>query len=607
MAARTDSVGTTSTGGQPSTDQRLRDTGGQLQTLKSATIMIVDDEPTMIEVLQAFLEQAGYEHFVTTTEPGPALSLLPKKRPDVVLLDVMMPGITGLEILTWIRSNEALKHTPVIILTSSTDPETMLKALELGATDFLGKPVDPSELVLRLRNTLAAKAYRDRLENYDGVTGLPNRRLFVTQLRRTLRRGKKTSTGVLFHIDLDRFKQINDALGHRTGDAVLVEVADRLEECRSDRDLLPSSSDGRQDERCLSRIAGDEFMLFLPGVPRLEEATMVARRILRTLGKPFHLDGKELSVSASVGIAVYPSDGEDADSLLKNAGAALSHAKQRGRNTYQYFSKELNARALERLSLEGQLRNAIDRRELALYFQTKLSVETRRVTGAEALLRWQHPELGMVTPGRFIPIAEESGLIVPFDEWVMYAACEVSKRSQSLGCGPIPVSVNVSSQHFRNPDRLVLTVRNALETSGLDGKHLCLELTESMIMEDPSENVKTLQEIKKMGVKLSIDDFGTGYSSLNYLRRFPLDELKIDRSFLRDVPDDADGVAIVSAIVAMGHSLGLTVVAEGVEDEKQLSFLEIQRCDEYQGFLASKPMPAGELLALAASDHQTAK
>ncbi|NIR29528.1 MAG: EAL domain-containing protein [Gammaproteobacteria bacterium] len=567
--------------------------------MKWATIMIVDDEPTMIEILQTFLEEAGYENFVTTTESGPALSLLPKTMPDVVLLDVMMPGITGLEILSWIRSHEALKHTPVIILTSATDPETKLKALELGATDFLAKPVDASELALRLRNTLAAKAHQDRLVNYDGVTGLPNRRLFMKRFAQDIQDSQGQSTQcALLRVNLDRFKQINDTLGHRFGDALLRAVAHLLEECFRESDMASLAGMEEGEGQPVSRVGGDEFAVVLPKIARLEDATVVVRRLVSVLGKPLHLQGRELSVTASIGTAVYPADGENADVLFKHAGVAMSQAKQRGGNTYQYYSKEFNARAVQRLKLENRLRRAIDGHELALRFQPKLDVKTGRVTGGEALLRWKHPKLGMILPGKFIPIAEESGLIVPFDEWVLYSACAVSQRWQALQKGSARISVNVSAQHFRNADRLLLTIRHALESNGLDGECLCLELTESVVMEDPEDNVRTLGEIKRMGVKISIDDFGTGYSSLSYLRRFPLDELKVDRSFLHEIPNNVDDAAIVDAIIAMAHSLGLCVVAEGVETEEQLEFLRERGCDEFQGFLVSEPVPARDFLAL---------
>ncbi len=566
-----------------------------------STIMMVDDEPIILETLQMFLEDAGYDNFITTTEPKKALNMVVLKKPDIVLLDVMMPEVSGLDILQQMRSKEALKHIPTIILTSATDPETKLKALELGATDFLAKPVDPSELALRLRNTLAAKAYQDRLLYYDGLTGLPNRRLFTKRLNDALLRAKHDAKAcAILHIDLDRFKQINDTLGQNFGDTLLKAVSARLVECVRYSDLVGRPGNEAEESE-LSRFGGDEFTLFIPDVHRLEIATMVARRILKAMADPFRVNARELFITASIGIAVCPTDGDSVDTLLKHAAVAVSHAKERGRNTYQYYAKELNTRSIERLTLENQLRKALDNRELFLAFQPKTEVRTGRVIGAEALLRWKHPKLGVVPPDDFIPLAEEMDLIVPFGEWAIYAVCRLCKRWQSQ-IDPVRVSVNVSSRQFQKSDRLMLTVRNALETSGLEGKYLGLELTESMLMENPEEIARTLKTIKKMGVKISIDDFGTGYSSFSNLKRYPLDELKIDRSFLKDIPDDTNDAAIVGAMIAMAHGLGMGVVAEGIETREQLEFLRDRDCDEYQGYLSSKPILASNFLALVAKN-----
>jgi diguanylate cyclase (GGDEF)-like protein len=566
-----------------------------------STIMMVDDEPIILETLQMFLEDAGYDNFITTTEPKKALNMVVLKKPDVVLLDVMMPEITGLDILKQMRSKEALKHIPAIILTSATDPETKLQALELGATDFLAKPVDPSELALRLRNTLAAKAYQDRLLYYDGLTGLPNRRLFTRRLNDALVRAKHVAQAcAILHIDLDRFKQINDTLGQNFGDALLKAVSARLIDCVRHSDLVGRPGN-EEEETELSRFGGDEFTLFIPNVDRLEHATLVARRILKAMAEPFRVNARELVITASIGIAVCPTDGDSVDTLLKHAAIAVSHAKERGRNTYQYYAKELNTRSIERLTLENHLRKALENRELFLAFQPKTEVRTGRIIGAEALLRWKHPKLGLIPPDEFIPLAEEMDLIVPFGEWAIYAVCTLSKRWQSQ-IDPVCVSVNVSSRQFHKSDRLMLTVRNALETTGLKGKYLGLELTESILMENPDEIVRTLKTIKDMGVKISIDDFGTGYSSFSNLRTFPLDELKIDRSFLNDIPDNTDDAAIVGAIIAMAHGLGMGVVAEGIEKQEQLDFLRDRDCDEYQGYLSSKPVIASEFLTLVAKN-----
>jgi diguanylate cyclase (GGDEF)-like protein len=512
-----------------------------------STIMMVDDEPIILETLQMFLEDAGYGNFITTTEPKKALNMVVLKKPDVVLLDVMMPEITGLEILAQMRSKEALMHIPAIILTSATDPETKLQALELGATDFLAKPVDPSELALRLRNTLAAKAYQDRLLYYDGLTGLPNRRLFTKRLNDALVRAKHDAKDcAVLHIDLDRFKQINDTLGQNFGDTLLKAVSARLVECVRHSDLVGRPGN-EEEEAELSRFGGDEFTLFIPNVERLENTTLVARRILKAMAEPFRVNARELFITASIGVAVCPTDGDSVDTLLKHAAVAVSHAKERGRNTYQYYAKDLNTRSVERLTTENHLRKALTNRELFLVFQPKTEVRTGRIIGAEALLRWKHPKLGVVPPDEFIPMAEEMDLIVPFGEWAIYAVCTLTKRWQSH-IDPVRVSVNVSSRQFHKSDRLMLTVRNALETTGLEGKYLGLELTESMLLENPEEIARTLKTIKNMGVKISIDDFGTGFSSFSNLRRYPLDELKIDRSFLNDIPENSDDAAIVGAI-----------------------------------------------------------
>jgi diguanylate cyclase (GGDEF)-like protein len=562
---------------------------------------MVDDEPIILETLQMFLEDAGYGNFITTTEPKKALNMVVLKKPDVVLLDVMMPEITGLEILAQMRSKEALRHIPAIILTSATDPETKLQALELGATDFLAKPVDPSELALRLRNTLAAKAYQDRLLYYDGLTGLPNRRLFTKRLNDALVRAKHDAKDcAVLHIDLDRFKQINDTLGQNFGDTLLKAVSARLVECVRHSDLVGRPGNEEEDAE-LSRFGGDEFTLFIPNVERLENTTLVARRILKVMAEPFRVNARELFITASIGIAVCPTDGDTVDTLLKHAAVAVSHAKERGRNTYQYYAKDLNTRSVERLTTENHLRKALSNRELFLVFQPKTEVRTGRIIGAEALLRWKHPKLGVVPPDEFIPMAEEMDLIVPFGEWAIYAVCTLTKRWQSQ-IDPVRVSVNVSSRQFHKCDRLMLTVRNALETTGLEGKYLGLELTESMLMENPEEISRTLKTIKNMGVKISIDDFGTGFSSFSNLRRYPLDELKIDRSFLNDIPNNTDDAAIVGAIIAMAHGLGMGVVAEGIERQEQLDFLHDRDCDEYQGYLLSKPVLASDFLALVAKN-----
>jgi diguanylate cyclase (GGDEF)-like protein len=559
----------------------------------SSTIMIVDDEPTTIEILEMFLQGEGYERFVKTTESRNAVALARRERPDVLLLDLMMPEVGGLDVLREIRNDDELKHLPVIILTSSTEPEAKLQALELGATDLLGKPVDPSELALRLKNTLTAKTYQDRLAYYDRLTGLPNRRLFMDRLQRTLRRAATRRIDcALLHIDLDRFKQINDALGHNVGDDLLQGVADRLEQSVRPTDFLgvPGIAD---IDNPFSRVGGDEFSVLLPGVGAAERAARVARRILASLSKPFRFEDRDLFTTASIGIALFPSDGDDIETLLTNADIAMTHAKKHGRNNFQFYDPSLNVESAERLNLENQLRRAIDRKELRLYYQPKIDIATGRIIGAEALMRWEHPELGIVGPDRFIPIAEETGLITSLGEWALRIGCEQNQAWQNAGLPPISIAINVSPIQFQNGD-FVETIRDALRASQMDPRHLILELTEGVIMENPEAAAKMLEAIREMGTRTSVDDFGTGYSSLSSLSRFPIDELKIDRSFIQNVPQDEADAAIVNVILLIGYTLGMTVVAEGVETEEQLAFLEHHGCSTYQGYLRSRPVPAAD-------------
>ena len=579
--------------------------GPQDEEAPESVIMMVDDEPINIEVLQTFLQDAGYKKFVSTSDPLKAMDLMAAHRPDVVLLDIVMPAMSGFEILKRMRNIEAQRHVPVIFLTSSTDADTKLMALELGATDFLAKPVDASELALRLRNTLSAKAYRDRLANYDAVTGLPNRRSFTDRIERALRdTAQAGAIGAILQLNLDRFKQVNEALGLNIGDSLLKGVAMRL-----DLALRGSAAAVLEGENpvppLLARLGGDEFTVLLAGIGKGENATPIAQSLVNAIAAPFRAAGEEVYLSASVGVSIFPDDGMEAGTLLNNAGMAMRHVKQQGGNAFRFYSRDLNARSLHRLNLETELRRAIDRDELRLFYQPKVRVESGRGSGAEVLVRWMHPERGLLGPGEFIPVAEETGLVVPLGEWVLRTACAQSADWLRAGMRVPRVSVNVASQQFRK-QQFPETVRAALKDADLSPRYLTLELTESAMMEDAPRSVRALQELKEIGVRLSIDDFGTGYSSLSYLKRFPLDELKIDRSFVMGVDTEADNAAIVIAIIAMAHGLGLSVCAEGVETRSQLDLLKRQECDECQGFLFSKPMPAERFSHLIAGPAASA-
>jgi diguanylate cyclase (GGDEF)-like protein/PAS domain S-box-containing protein len=438
------------------------------------------------------------------------------------------------------------------------------------------------------------------LAYHDTLTGLPNRPSFKDHLNQALIHAKRYERQVAtLYLDLDRFKHINETLGHNVGDLLLRAVAERLVNCIRKSDVIARLS---TDEltTTVARLGGDEFAILLTEIIQVQDAARVARRILDVLSQPFILDTQEVFITASIGITVYPFDGEDVDTLLKNADAAMYHAKDQGRNNYQFYTQSMNATSFEKLVLENNLRRALDRQQFLLYYQPQLDIRTREIVGVEALIRWQHPDMGLVSPAAFISLAEETGLIIPIGEWVLRIACAQNRAWQAAGLPSIRVTVNLSGSQFRQ-ETLLGTIDQVLRDTGLDPHYLELELTESIIMKDAEATITMLYKLKSMGLRLSIDDFGTGYSSLSYLKRFPLDTLKVDRSFVRNVTTDPDDAAITTAIIAMAHSLNLKVIAEGVETEKQLAFLSKQKCDEMQGYLFSPPVPAAVLTQLLQS------
>ncbi len=432
---------------------------------------------------------------------------------------------------------------------------------------------------------------------YDNVTDLPNRTFLKEHLNHTLARARRDQriSAILF-LDLDRFKRINDTLGHSTGDALLQEVARRLSSCVRECDYvavqnsISTGKEGENDgEHTVARLGGDEFVIVLERLHHAIDAAVVARRVNDALAKPICLGSNEVYVTTSIGISIFPQDGRDAETLLKHADAAMYHAKARGRNRYKFFATSMNADVLKRLSLEANLRNSLENGDFLLHYQPKISIQSGQIIGMEALIRWVHPERGLVPPGEFIPIAEETGLIVHLGKWVLSTACSQAKAWQDAGLPAMRVSVNLSAVQFNQRD-LHPMIMQTLNESGLAPHYLELELTESLIMENLDNSIKQLSELSDIGVHLSIDDFGTGYSSLSYLKRFPINSLKIDQCFVRDISENSDDAAIVKATIALGHILRLTVIAEGVEHESQLELLRVQGCDEIQGNLLSKPL-----------------
>jgi diguanylate cyclase (GGDEF)-like protein/PAS domain S-box-containing protein len=438
----------------------------------------------------------------------------------------------------------------------------------------------PAHYIWILADITERKQAEERMRHiaqHDALTGLPNRLSLLMRLAQLLpdARRHQWTLAVMF-LDLDRFKIINDTLGHQVGDELLREVACRLSSVVRETDFV-------------ARLGGDEFVVILPDITTPSDAAIVANKIIAALSTPIEAEGHELHTSPSIGISLFPEDGPDGDTILKNADTAMYHAKAAGRNNYQFFAEEMNRVTADRLNIERKLRHAIARNELALCFQPQFRADASLPTGVEALVRWHHPTDGMISPNRFIPVAEETGIIVEIGEWVLVNACREMKRWLDAGLPPIRVAVNVSARQLRRRD-FCETVAGALAESGLPPELLELEITESSVMENPEEAILILQRLGRMGVSLAIDDFGTGYSSLAYLKLFPIDHLKIDRSFVADIEHDLNDRAIAFGTIALAHSLGLNVIAEGVETEDQLELLRTNGCDEIQGFLLSKPL-----------------
>ena len=692
-------------------------------TDRAPTVLVVDDEEFNRKLLELLLRAEGY--FTHSAASGAeAVALIAKSPPDLILLDVMMPGMDGYQLATTLKSDPVTQHIPVIMLTALLDRDSRLAGLKAGAEEFLTKPFEPAELRLRVRNLLRLKAFSDFLQNhstilerqvqaraadlhrfraamdatadaitlvnretmrfvevnatacrmfgytreemlqigpmqldsgtkeqlehlydaiiagqdtgdsketrlrrrdgsrlyveihqhaqrsgadwiivgvlrnvterkeaeqqltqmahFDALTGLPNRTLFYRNLSRIMARALSRGWGVaLLCIDLDNFKDINDTRGHAVGDELLCQVSNRLLQCVRIRDTV-------------ARLGGDEFGVILAARDGEQRAHLVADRIRDALRAPFALKDHVVAVTASVGIALSPDDASDAETLIQYADTAMYQSKDAGRNTSRFFQVRMNTDALARLDIETALHKAVENQEFVLHYQPKIEIISGRICGLEALLRWQRPQFGLVPPGEFITVLEDTGLIVPVGRWVIAAACKQIGDWLASSVGPIPVSVNVAGRQFIGGD-VERDVIGALKEHRIPGSLLELEMTESSLMMNTERTVNSLQNLRNLGVGVSIDDFGTGYSSLAYLRRFPLDKLKIDRAFISGITTNADDAAIVLAIIRMAHTLKLEVVAEGVETAAQLNWLRNHDCDEIQGYLFSRPLPPAEI------------
>ncbi len=569
------------------------------------TILIIDDDEQIRKLLTQLLCADNDCRSVESAEG--AIAVLDATSFDLVISDINMSGISGLELLPTVLSKNP--DAVVIMISGQQTIDYAIEAMRAGAFDYLIKPLD-----IRLIETAVSRAlshhqllnekrrYENHLEDlvrertaeiehlayYDRLTDLPNRNLFVDRCANaTADAGDSKGLLCIILVSIDRFKNINDTLGHAAGDRLLKEVAARLLKCLSDSDTL-------------ARFEGPEFAILLTEIIEPCAVEEVSVSIMDSLKTPFSLPMQEVYVTASIGISSFPLNGE-VGAILQNAGAALYRAKSLGGNNYQFYSADMNALALNRLALETSLRRAIDNEEFVTYYQPVVDLASMKIVGLEALVRWQHPRLGVLPPSEFLGLAEDTGLILDISTSVMRSACFQAQKWQLEGLSSLRIAVNVSARQFRQKD-FVDRILRILGESKLCPSSLELELTETSIMDDPESAAKILTKIRRLGVRVAIDDFGTGYSSLGYLKRFPLDTLKLDRSFVNGAATDADDAALVTAIVTLAHSLRLRVVAEGIETEQELNFLQFLRCDEGQGYLFAKPQPADRLRQILFKD-----
>ena len=543
-------------------------------------VLVVDDDRSTRAALRHALGRNGFE-VVEASDGHAALAWLEQHPVDAILMDAMMPVMDGFAACATLKRHPDWKQIPVLMITALEDRHSIERAFEAGASDFIPKPIHLSVVNQRVRRIIeATRAERHvhHLAYSDTLTGLPNRQKFMEELHLGIERaGRHGNALAVLFLDLDRFKFINDTMGHEAGDELLVIVTQRLKGCV------------RTDD-CISRLGGDEFTVLLEDLPNASIAASVAENICRTVSAPLLVGGQEMVVSASIGISVHPHDGRDASSLLRHAETAMYRAKQAG-SGFCHYEAAMESAVSDRLKIENDLRRALERHEINLFYQPVVDAASGEMIGVEALVRWLHPEQGMISPAAFIPVAEETGLILPIGEHVLRSACQQARTWLDRGAGPLHVAVNLSVRQLEQPG-LGGLVQRILAESGLPAEALVLEITESVLVSRERTTLAVLEELRALGIRLSIDDFGTGYSSLAYLKHLPADNLKIDRSFIQDIPEDEDAVAIVTGILALAHSLRLTVIAEGVETAEQRDTLARLGCDCLQGFHFSRPLPA---------------
>lgn len=562
-------------------------------------VLVIEDEPAIRNNLVVLLEKEGFE--ALPAENGlVGVELARVYHPDLIICDITMPELDGYGVLDKLRQDPTTASIPFIFLTARSDKADLRRGMLLGADDFLSKPYTRVELLEAIRTRLAkqaaiARQYASALEQtqvkldylllHDSLTDLPNRRALQVYFSQLIEASKQSIS--VLALSIDRFNRVNDSLGYVVGDLLLRAVTERLLSC-----VEVGAS--------VARLQSGRFALVLPN-DQPEQASEIAHNILSCLSGSFNLAGYEVFITSSIGIAHYPKDGNTMPTLIKRAENAMRYAKRVGGNTVQLYSRELEAESEADLLLETDLRYALERSELELYYQPQVDLRSGRIVGAEALLRWHHPKYGPVQPLRFIPLAEENRMIIPIGDWSLKTACLQTQAWQEAGYGPLRMAVNLSSLQFAQPD-LSQRIIEILNQTKLDPQYLELELTESSLVQNVNEALDTMNKLKTMNVRISIDDFGMGYSSLGYLKQFPFDSLKVDQYFVRNITNNPENAAITQAIINMAKSLGLKVIAEGVETAAELAFLRLQQCDEIQGYFFSHPLPAKQFEDLLANN-----
>jgi len=603
--------------------------------ISQSKILIVDDVPENLQLLFNTLNEQGYQ--VRRAKNGAiALMAAQSMQPDLILLDIRMPDMDGYEVCRRLKELEQTREIPVIFLSAMDDVQDKVQSFEVGGVDFITKPFQVAEVLARVKHQLslqAAKAEINRLNTelelrvqqrtaqlaevnqslqkqitereqiekqllhgtlHDALTGLPNRSLFMDRVEFALKKVERYPNylfAVLF-LDCDRFKLVNDSLGHFVGDRLLIAIAKILQNALRETDTV-------------ARLGGDEFTILLDDVRDIEEVEKVAMRIQMELSSPFTLEGHTIFTSASIGIVLSSLEPSSALDLLRNADIAMYSAKERGKACYKIFDQTMYTQTIERLQIENDLRQALEQKEFLVHYQPIISLQTGKLSGFEALIRWQHPDRGLVSPLDFIPIAEDTGLIVFIGEWVLRESCHQLKtwQQQFPAAAPLTIAVNLTSKEIREPG-LIEKIDRILAETGLESHHLRIEITESMLMEHTQDTINVLSQIRARKIQLSIDDFGQGYSSLGYLQRFPINTLKIDRSFVNDVNLECKNAELVRVIINLAHTLKMDVVAEGVETEEQLKHLQTLGCEFAQGYFFAKPLDCDAALALIDADRQ---